>query len=107
MISVALERLFSRQKRKPYVHVLVMYCCAFSRRVGYQLTNCVEYNHPIYGFYQTDLDRDGVKEVVVCGQFECYLLQPKPPETKRRLNDMLRLMDDVLLMEDQLHSLDG
>eukprot|EP00667_Euglena_gracilis_P004205 EG_transcript_4219 len=70
--------------------------------LGYQLTSCVEYDHPIYGLYETDINGDGVKEVVVCGQFDCYVLQPKPRETKARLHALLPLLNDILLLEDDL-----
>ncbi len=71
-------------------------------RVGYQLVNCVEYHHPIYGLCQLDINRDGVKEVVVCGQFECYLLQPKPTDIKHSVHEILRLMNDLLSLEEEL-----
>eukprot|EP00668_Euglena_longa_P012037 GGOE01014462.1.p1 GENE.GGOE01014462.1~~GGOE01014462.1.p1 ORF type:complete len:732 (+),score=78.68 GGOE01014462.1:89-2197(+) len=74
--------------------------------IGYQLTSCVEYDHPIYGLYETDINGDGVKEVVVCGQFDCYVLQPKPRETKARLHTLLPLLNDILLLEDELRSLE-
>lgn len=74
----------------------------FCPRLGYQLTSCVEYDHPIYGLYETDINGDGVKEVVVCGQFDCYVLQPKPRETKARLHALLPLLNDILLLEDDL-----
>ena len=63
-------------------------CCLFEVDrlwAGYQLTNCVHYEHPVYAIQQTDLDGDGVKEVVMCGQFECYVLKPKAPEVRPRL----------------------
>ena len=75
------------QQSQPYVDPDT--CCLFEVDKlwgGYQLTNCVDYAHPIYAIQETDLDCDGIKETIMCGQFECYILKSKPPKVRSRLD---------------------